>query len=69
MRIWAGWRLAGFALLAYSVALTSHAPSAVSVYCEHFCISRASVFLCYYVFTAAIMHVATRKFRVRTIIR
>ncbi|TFK80053.1 hypothetical protein K466DRAFT_504549 [Polyporus arcularius HHB13444] len=41
------------------VQAANHITSIVSVYCEHFCISRASVFLCYYVFTAAIMHVAT----------
>lgn len=33
----------------------------VSVFSDHFSPRRASVFLCYYVFTAAIMHVATRE--------
>lgn len=33
----------------------------VSVYADYYCPRRASVFLCYYVFTAAVMHVATRK--------
>lgn len=34
----------------------------VSVYTEHHCPRRAAPFLCYYVFTTAIMHVSTRKF-------
>ena len=34
---------------------------AASVYTEFYLPSRASVFPCYYVFTAAIMHVATCK--------
>ena len=34
----------------------------VAVYMEHHCPRRASVFLCFYVFTAAIMHVSTREF-------
>ncbi|KAI0694111.1 fungal-specific transcription factor domain-containing protein [Cytidiella melzeri] len=33
--------------------------SVVTVYVKHHCPRRASVFLCYYVFTAAVMHVST----------
>ena len=33
----------------------------VAVYTENHCPRRASVFLCFYVFTAAIMHVSTRE--------
>ncbi|KAI0365000.1 hypothetical protein BV20DRAFT_1103242 [Pilatotrama ljubarskyi] len=41
------------------VQAANHITSIVSVYGEFYTPSRASVFLCYYVFTAAIMHVAT----------
>ncbi|KAI0640400.1 fungal-specific transcription factor domain-containing protein [Trametes meyenii] len=41
------------------VQAANHITSIVTVYGEHYSPSRASVFLCYYVFTAAIMHVAT----------
>lgn len=34
----------------------------VSVYMENYCLKRCAVFLCYYIFTASIMHVTTRKF-------
>ena len=40
--------------------MSSTCPFIVNIYCENYCPRRASVFLCYYVFTAAIMHVATR---------
>lgn len=33
----------------------------VTFYREKYCLQRAPVFLCFYVFTAAIMHVTTRK--------
>ena len=33
----------------------------VAVYTENHCPRRASVFLCFYVFTAAIMHVSARE--------
>lgn len=32
----------------------------VSVYLENYCLKRSPVFLCYYIFTASIMHVTTR---------
>ncbi|KAL4247550.1 hypothetical protein ABKN59_007339 [Abortiporus biennis] len=41
------------------VQAANNITSIVSVYVENHCIRRASVFLCYYIFTAAIMHVAT----------
>ena len=34
-------------------------PSIVSVYLEHFCIKRCSVFLSYYIFSAGIMHMTS----------
>lgn len=34
------------------------------LYGEHYCLRRAAGFLCYYVFSAAIMHIASRKYRV-----
>ncbi|KAI0824538.1 fungal-specific transcription factor domain-containing protein [Trametes gibbosa] len=41
------------------VQAANHITLIVSLYGEYYSPSRASVFLCYYVFTAAIMHVAT----------
>ncbi|KAI0800103.1 fungal-specific transcription factor domain-containing protein [Fomes fomentarius] len=41
------------------VQAANHITLIVSVFSDHFSPRRASVFLCYYVFTAAIMHVAT----------
>ncbi|TBU22427.1 fungal-specific transcription factor domain-containing protein [Dichomitus squalens] len=41
------------------VQAANHISRIASVYCDAYSPNRASVFLCYYVFTAAIMHVAT----------
>ncbi|KAH9937840.1 fungal-specific transcription factor domain-containing protein [Epithele typhae] len=41
------------------VQAANHITSIVTIYCEYRCPKRAPVFLCYYVFTAAIMHVAS----------
>ncbi|KAH9847011.1 fungal-specific transcription factor domain-containing protein [Lenzites betulinus] len=41
------------------VQAANHITTIVSLYGEYYSPGRASVFLCYYVFTAAIMHVAT----------
>ncbi|EIW53654.1 uncharacterized protein TRAVEDRAFT_174477 [Trametes versicolor FP-101664 SS1] len=41
------------------VQAANHITLIVSLYGEYYSPSRASVFLCYYIFTAAIMHVAT----------
>ncbi|KZT01624.1 uncharacterized protein LAESUDRAFT_663600 [Laetiporus sulphureus 93-53] len=41
------------------VQAANHITSIVSVYVENYTAKRAPVYLCYYVFTAAIMHVAT----------
>ncbi|TFK53184.1 hypothetical protein OE88DRAFT_1657100 [Heliocybe sulcata] len=41
------------------VRAANYITSIVSVYLQNFCIRRCSVFLCYYVFTASIMHVTT----------
>ncbi|PCH37572.1 hypothetical protein WOLCODRAFT_84184 [Wolfiporia cocos MD-104 SS10] len=41
------------------VQAANHITSIVSVYMENYTAKRAPVYLCYYVFTAAIMHVAT----------
>ncbi|CAL1709508.1 unnamed protein product [Somion occarium] len=43
------------------VQAANHITSIVSVYVERHCVRRAPVFLCFYVFTAAIMHIATLK--------
>jgi len=34
---------------------------AVTLYYENYCLKRCAVFLCYYVFTASIMHVTSRE--------
>ncbi|EMD37133.1 hypothetical protein CERSUDRAFT_137619 [Gelatoporia subvermispora B] len=41
------------------VQAANHVTSIVSVYVENYCAMRSSVYLCYYVFTAGVMHVAT----------
>ncbi|KAI0037058.1 fungal-specific transcription factor domain-containing protein, partial [Vararia minispora EC-137] len=41
------------------VQAANHITSIVSLYQEHYCLRRGPVFLCYYIFTAAIMHVIT----------
>ncbi|KZT22933.1 hypothetical protein NEOLEDRAFT_1070364 [Neolentinus lepideus HHB14362 ss-1] len=41
------------------VRAANYITSIVSVYLQNYCIKRSSVFLCYYVFTASIMHVTT----------
>ncbi|KAH9941542.1 fungal-specific transcription factor domain-containing protein [Amylocystis lapponica] len=41
------------------VQAANHITNIVSVYMEHFTAKRAPAFMCYYTFTAAIMHVAT----------
>ncbi|KDQ54162.1 hypothetical protein JAAARDRAFT_38766 [Jaapia argillacea MUCL 33604] len=41
------------------VRAANHITSIVSVYLQNFCIKRCSVYLCYYIFTASIMHVTT----------
>ncbi|CCM05389.1 uncharacterized protein FIBRA_07605 [Fibroporia radiculosa] len=41
------------------VQAANHITSIVSVYVENYTAKRASVYLCYYVFTAAVMHVST----------
>jgi len=45
----------------FCVQAANHITSIVSVFMEHHCPRRAAVTLCYYVFTAAIMHVSTLK--------
>jgi hypothetical protein len=40
-------------------AAANHITSIVGVFVENHCLKRCSVFLCYYVFTASIMHVTT----------
>lgn len=40
-------------------AAANHITSIVSVYSDHYCLPRSAVFLCYYIFTASIMHVTT----------
>ncbi|KAI5120399.1 hypothetical protein M0805_000178 [Coniferiporia weirii] len=41
------------------VSAANHITSIVSVYQEHFCLKRCSVFLSYYIFSAGIMHMTT----------
>ncbi|EPQ51953.1 hypothetical protein GLOTRDRAFT_65551 [Gloeophyllum trabeum ATCC 11539] len=41
------------------VRAANYITSIVSVYLTNYCIKRSSVFLCYYIFTASIMHVTT----------
>jgi hypothetical protein len=40
-------------------AAANHITSIVSLYSDSYCLRRSAVFLCYYVFTASIMHVTT----------
>ncbi|KAL4071784.1 fungal-specific transcription factor domain-containing protein [Scleroderma citrinum] len=41
------------------VKAANHIASIVSFYCERYCLQRAPMFLCFYVFTAGIMHITS----------
>lgn len=50
----------GVAFTSYLGIDRIHELHTVSVYVENYSAKRSSAFVCYYIFTAAIMHVATR---------